>query len=71
MSEMTEFGELLDAIDALPVGEQEELADVLNKRLREKRRAEVVQEVRRAREEFADGACAPASPAEIIRDASR
>ena len=71
MPETPDFGGLLEAIDALPVDEQEELADVLGKRLREKRRAEIVQEVQQARQEFADGSCTPASAADILKNASR
>ena len=45
------LNDVLEAADQLTLAEQESLIDILNRRLAEKRRAELVQEITAAREE--------------------
>lgn len=64
---MKTFGQVLEAADALPVKDQESLVAILQRRLREQRRAELVKAVKAAREEFNAGRCRPASPRAIMK----
>ena len=64
---MSSFAQTLDAIESLPVDEQEDVLEVLQRRLAERRRAELVATVTQARKEFDAGKCKPASVAAIMR----
>ena len=67
MTQIT-FETILDAADQLPLEDQENLIDILQKRLRDHRRAELVQEVQQAQQEFAQGQCKIATPQQIIEE---
>ena len=62
------FGEVLEAADRLSLEEQESLLDILQRRIIERRRAELAQDIREAREEFQQGHCQPATPTEIMEE---
>jgi len=64
---MTKFAQVLDSAGDLAVEEQESLVDVLQHRLAERRREELVAAVKSARREFKEGRCRPATPAQIIK----
>jgi hypothetical protein len=64
---MKTFGQVLEGADALPVEEQESLISILQRRLREQRRGELVKAVKAAGKEFKAGGCRPASPREIMK----
>jgi hypothetical protein len=64
---MRTFGQVLELADALSLEEQESLVDVLQRRLSERRRAELVKAVKEARKEFKAGRCRPAAPDEIMK----
>lgn len=64
---MRTFGQVLEWADALSFEEQESLVSVLQGRLREERRAELVKAVKEARKEFRTSRCRPASPGEIMK----
>ena len=64
---MKNYGQVLDAIEALPEEEQESLMDIVRKRLAERRRAELVKVVGEARKEFKSGKLRPTTPSEIMR----
>lgn len=64
---MKTFGQVLDGADALSLEEQESLVSILQRRLREQRRAELMKAAKEARAEFKAGKCRPASPAEIMK----
>jgi hypothetical protein len=49
------FAEVLEAADGLPLEDQESLAEILHRRVVERRREEVVREVRLARQEYQEG----------------
>jgi hypothetical protein len=67
MTQIT-FATILDAADQLPLEDQENLIDILQKRLRDHLRAELVQEVQQAQQEFAQGQCKIATPQQIIEE---
>lgn len=46
------FGEILEAADKLPVHDQEELIDILSKRIIDRRREKLSKEVKEAQEEY-------------------
>lgn len=62
------FADLLDAVDELPVAEQAELVEIVRRRIIERRREELVSEVRQARSDFEAGRCLPRTSDEILRD---
>ena len=64
---MKTFGQVLEGADALSPEEQENLVSILQRRLREQRRAELVKAVKEARAQFKAGKCRPASPVEIMK----
>ena len=64
---MTRFAQVLDSADGLAIAEQESLVQVLQHRLAEHRRAQLVEAVQAARREFKAGRCRPATPAHIIK----
>ncbi len=66
---MTLFAQTLDAIESLPVVEQEDVLVVLQRRLAERRRAELIAIVKQSRKEFDAGKCKPATVAAIMRQA--
>jgi hypothetical protein len=46
------FQDLIDAVESMPLDDQSMLIELINKRIQEKRRAELVAEVRKARDAF-------------------
>jgi len=64
---MTSFAHTLDVIESLTVDEQEDVLEVMQRRLAERRRAELIATVKQSRKEFAAGKCKPASVAAIMR----
>ncbi len=64
---MNGYAATLEAVSALPMEEQESLVDILQRRLAEQRRAELISTVKQARKEFASGKGKPASVAAILR----
>ena len=67
MRGMNTFGQVLEWADTLSVEDKENLLAILQRRLREQRRAELADAVKAARQEFKAGRCRPASPAEIMK----
>jgi len=65
--DMTKFAQILDSADGLALEEQESLVAVLQHRLAEHRRAELIEAVKSARQEFKAGRCRPATPAQIVK----
>jgi hypothetical protein len=64
---MNSFAQVLDSADHLSSEEQESLIGVLQRRLSERRRIELVEAVRLARKEFRQGRCRPATPNQILK----
>ncbi len=62
----TNFAEILERADELPLEDQENLIRILQNRLRDKRRAERVRDVKEAQLEFAQGKCQPVTPEQLM-----
>lgn len=62
------FHVVVEAADALSVDEQETLVAVLNRRLADRRRAELAEDVREGRREFKRGALRPTTPDKIMKE---
>lgn len=68
MEASTPFGEILEAVDQLPIGDQETLNDILTRRIVERRRNQLFEEIREARDEFRTGQCNPVTPDELMKE---
>jgi hypothetical protein len=64
---MKTFAEVLDSADELAPEDQESLIAVLEKRLAERRREELIAAVAFARDEFKSGHCRPATSKQILK----
>jgi hypothetical protein len=62
------FDEVLEAIEHLPIDEQADLLEVVRRRLAEKGRRRVIEDVNEARAQFSNGTAKPASVDEIMRE---
>jgi len=67
MVQMT-FSDILEAVEQLPFEEREDLLRILQNRLREKNRANLIKDVREAEQEFTQGDCQPVTPEELMRE---
>lgn len=68
MGTRTTFDQVLDAADQLPLDDQEALAEVLQRRVIERRREELAAEAREATEEYREGKSRPVSPDDLIAE---
>lgn len=66
MAEAQRFGDVLEAADQLTEDEQETLLEVLRKRLAERRRLEIAEDVRQARLEHERGETREVTPDELM-----
>ena len=64
----TTFAEILEAAAQLPLEDQENLIDILQKRLRARRRAYLVKDVQEAQKEFAEGKCQSVTPEQLMEE---
>ncbi|NEQ83679.1 MAG: hypothetical protein F6K26_26840, partial [Moorea sp. SIO2I5] len=62
------FSEILEAADRLPLEDQENLISILINRLRDRRRAEIIRDVKEAQQEFAEGKCQPVTPEQLMEE---
>lgn len=62
------FQDLIEAVESLPLDDQSMLVDIINKRIIEKRRAELVAEVKEAREAFNRGEVKRGTVKDLIKD---
>ena len=62
------FHVVVEAADGLSIDEQETLVAVLNRRLADRRRAELAEDVREGRREFKRGALRPTTPDKIMKE---
>jgi hypothetical protein len=67
MAQVT-FDEVLEAIEHLPVDEQADLLEVVRRRLADRGRRRVIQDVSEAHTQFSSGMAKPASVDEIMRE---
>ena len=66
--ENTSFGEILEAADRLSVEEQEALIDVLHRRMIDRRREEIIEDINQANLEFKTGKCQPVTPSRLMKE---
>lgn len=62
------FGKVLEGIETLSLEDQEILKEVLDRRIVERRRDELVQDVQQAQQEFQAGECQPVTPEELLKE---
>ncbi len=62
------FQDLIEAVESLPLDDQSMLVELINKRIIEKRRAELVAEVRESREAFERGEVKCGTVKDLIKD---
>jgi hypothetical protein len=62
------FHAVVEAADRLSEEEQETLIEILNRRLADRRRAELVTDIQEAQREFGGGALRPTTPDEIMKE---
>lgn len=62
------FQDLIDAVESLPLDDQSMLVELINKRINEKRRAELVAEVGEAREAFRKGEVKRGTVEDLMKD---
>ncbi len=68
MKSETSFVEILEAADHLLLEEQEDLIHILQNRLRDRRRAELIRDVKEAQQEFELGQCQSVSPEQLMQE---
>ena len=68
MPKALRFGEALESIGTLPLEDQEILKEILHRRIVERRRDELVQDVQQARQEFQAAECQPVTPEELLKE---
>jgi hypothetical protein len=68
MENVMRFGEILEATDQLSLEEQTDLVDVLRRRVVERRRVVLTQEIQQARREFDAGQGRVLSPDDILKE---
>lgn len=64
----TTFSDILEAAEELPIEDQENLIRILQNRLREQKRAELVEDVHGSQQEFAQGQCQPITPQQLMEE---
>lgn len=62
------FQDLIEAVEAMPLEDQSLFVDLINKRITEKRRAELVSEVQNARRVFESGDVKRGSFKDLMKD---
>ncbi|MCK5719623.1 MAG: hypothetical protein KAH84_06695 [Thiomargarita sp.] len=68
MSKAILFNELLEAVEHLPLDEQESLIDILYRRIADRRRQEISNFRLSARKEYNSGKLIPETPEDIMKD---
>lgn len=64
----TTFADILEAAEQLPLEDQENLIHILQNRLREQKRVELVRDIHEAQQEFAQGKCQPVTPEQLMQE---
>ena len=68
MEKLESFAKVLEAADELSLVEQENLAEILHRRVIERRRAQLAREVHEARQEFETGGCPPVTTDDLMSE---
>jgi hypothetical protein len=67
---MSTFSDILSAAGSLSADEQETLVEILGRRIAERKRDQLVRDVKEGRAEFADGRTRATSVSDIMDEAS-
>ena len=62
------FQDLIDAVESMPLDDQSMLVNLINKRIQEKRRADLVAEVREARDAYERGEVKQGTLEDLMKD---
>ena len=65
---LVNFVEILEAVEQLSLEDREDLIHILQNRLRDEKRANIVKDVKEAQQEFAQGKCQPVAPEELMKE---
>jgi hypothetical protein len=68
MKQTAIFNDLLEAADALPIQQQEDLVQILRSRMIDQKREALAQSVQEARAEYACGEVKKGSVADLMKD---
>lgn len=68
MAAAVTFNEILSAVEELSLEEQDTLIVILSRRLVERRRRQLIGDIREARAEYDAGLAVPTSPNEIMQE---
>ncbi len=68
MARVLLFGEVLETIDTFSLEDQETLKEILQHRITERRRGELVQDIQQAQQEFEAGHCRSTTPEELMQE---
>lgn len=68
MENVISFEQVLEAADKLSLEAQETLMEVLHRRVIERRREKLAQEIQNAQREFRGDQCKPATPDELMKE---
>ncbi|MBI5324680.1 MAG: hypothetical protein HZB41_05325 [Ignavibacteriae bacterium] len=62
------FNDLVDTVDELPYEEQEVLVDIINKRIIERKRNEIINDVIQGRKDYQEGNVRRGTVADLMKD---
>ena len=62
------FADILEAAEQLSFEDREDLIRILQNRLREQKRADIITDVKEAQQEFTQGRCQPVTPEELMKE---
>lgn len=62
------FNDIVDTVDELPPEEQEVLADVINKRIIERKRNEIINDVIQGEKDYQEGIVRRGSVSDLMKD---
>ncbi|MFQ5865752.1 MAG: hypothetical protein ACE5IW_11045 [bacterium] len=68
MGNTISFGQVLEAADKLSLEEQETLIGILHRRMIERRREELAQDIKEAQKEFREGKCKPVTVDQLMKE---
>ena len=71
MPQVSKLNQVLESIEVLPVEDQEMLLGLLNKRLIERRRDEIAQNIKQAQEDYDKGKLFRGSVNDVIAELNR
>ena len=62
------FADISEAAEQLSLEDREDLIRILQNRLREQKRSDLLRDVREAQQEFAQGKCQPVTPEQLMKE---